>query len=119
MNVYACKENKVAGLIFCTFESEHGKIEYVFDTYTDGDARNMIKATAEFFGETFTIDRFWDDNGCQADFRDDLSGIANGHYYLESYSWDVADEMLEWSEWQKLVASALMNAARLLGYREA
>ena len=108
MKMYAVKETKVAGLICASIESEHGKIEMVFEGWageTDS-AQFMARYIIDFAGECIQIHECADKDFCQGDFKQAVNSFTSCAPYIP-YNWEeMGPCMCEYSEAYQLLASA-------------
>ena len=110
------KMNAVKEVTFCkylgaTIESEHGKIEMLFSTFSDGSRDELKAFTFNFHGDIFEITEESIGDIKNYEVRMLLRNIATGYYFLSYNSYDLAMEMCERAELLQLMGSALAYLA--------
>ena len=108
----AVKEVTMCRYLGATIESEHGKIEMLFTTFSDGERDEMKAFNFEFIGEVFSISKELTDEIAIYEVRDMFNSIASGYYFLSYNSYDLANEMCERAELLQLMGSALAYLAQ-------
>lgn len=109
MKMNAVKETCVANLICGVLESEHGKIELVFEGWDDGTktAQYLERFTIAFHGEVYVVDEKHVIDFGHGEFKEAVQNIAEKTWY-KPYEWDeLAQSLLESAELQQLLGSAV------------
>lgn len=111
MKMNAVKEVRIANLICATIESEHGKIELVFEGWgIDSectDAQFLDRYSIKFDGEHYQVNECEESKFCHGDFKSIARNLFENTWFLE-YEWaEMAGQFCERAELLQLLGSAI------------
>lgn len=114
MKMFAVKETLCAGFVSAEIKSEHGKVEIVYDAFSDGTINEIKAVQFEFMGDTYTVSQFFTELATPYDIREGLQNVVNGRYLVE-YGWECGKELCELAELAQLIGTAINYLGMKLG----
>lgn len=112
MKMYAVKETVIANLICCSIESEHGKVELVFEGWGDGVeyvgcAQFLERYVVDYQSDNLQLHECKDLNFCHGDFKQVVMNFMSCTPFIP-YDWEeMAPTMTDYAEVYTLLASAV------------